>query len=51
MELIVITGVSVLFGGGVSFLTYIVKKERAHLSDSPKTEAVRAAYPALRLIK
>lgn len=45
------SGVTVLLGGGVGFLTHVVKMERRQQAApvTPKHEQV--AYPALRLVK
>lgn len=44
-------GVTVLLGGGATFLTHIVKTERRHVSANTKTQVERATYPSLRLVK
>lgn len=51
MEIILMTGVTVLLGGGVTFLTHVVKTERRHVSANVKTHVERATYPSLRLVK
>ncbi len=45
------TGVTVLLGGGATFLAHIVKTERRHIATDVKTNVERATYPSLRLVK
>ncbi|WP_214845801.1 hypothetical protein [Exiguobacterium sp. S90] len=51
MEIILMTGVTVLLGGGAIFLAHIVKTERRHIATDVKTNVERATYPSLRLVK
>lgn len=45
------TGVTVLLGGGATFLAHIVKTERRNIATDVKTNVERATYPSLRLVK
>lgn len=45
------TGVTVLLGGGVGFLTHIVKMERRQQVTAVTSKNEQVAYPALRLVK
>ncbi|EZP62052.1 MULTISPECIES: hypothetical protein [Exiguobacterium] len=51
MEILLMTGVTVLLGGGVGFLTHVVKMERRQQVAPATSKNEQVAYPALRLVK
>ncbi|WP_201247404.1 hypothetical protein [Exiguobacterium sp. ZWU0009] len=51
MEILLMTGVTVLLGGGVGFLTHVVKMERRQQAITVTSKNEQVAYPALRLVK
>jgi len=51
MEILLMTGVTVLLGGGVGFLTHVVKIERRQQVTPVTSKNEQVAYPALRLVK
>jgi len=51
MEILLMTGVTVLLGGGVGFLTHVVKMERRQQATTVTSKNEQVAYPALRLVK